>query len=653
MDKYVGKRLDARYEIHELIGVGGMALVYKAYDIIEGTNVAIKILKDEFMENDEFKRRFKNESKAVAVLSHTNIVKVLDVGFGTKLQYIVMEYISGITLKEYFGKYTKENKLIPWQEAVAIIKQILMALEHAHGKGIIHRDIKPQNIMMLESGMVKVTDFGIARFFKNETQTMTDRTIGSVHYISPEQAKGLKTDEKSDIYSIGIMLYEMLSGKLPFEAENAVSVAIMQMQMIPENPRSIVPSIPESLEEITLKAMQKNSDYRFSSAKEMLADIKKFEENNGVKFSYKYFMQDDPTKLIEIDHAGVKEAEDEPHKKRAVFIASGIAAAVVLFALAFMFTTMFTSYGGSARDVDVPDFIGMKVSDIQNAYKFSWKIEPVYDSTKPEGVILDQDPVAGSKKIKSNAPVLLKVNSSGILVTVPPLAGVAEEVAKARLSNAGLKSETLMISDDTVPAGKVKNSDPPEGSKTTAESTVRLYISKGAETPAAQIPNVLGLSLEEAKQEITAKGFRFSSDITYEDNDKPKNTVLSTDPLPGVTANLGTAIKFIVSSGIKKDKTIEVSVDLPPVSSDLTLKIYIDGTLDSKKTVIVDPTSIDKKTFYFKGNQGKKEITVKLNNSSKPYRVYEIDFDAPDNESCKTIVKNPYSDILSNRLYPD
>ena len=209
MDKYTGKRLDSRYEIQELIGVGGMAVVYRAYDIIDDKIVALKILKDEFLGNNDFVRRFKNESNAIAVLSHPNIVKVYDVSFGTKIQYIVMEYIDGITLKEFISR----QKIINWQDAVNFAKQTLSALKHAHNKGIIHRDIKPQNIMLLKDGTIKVTDFGIARFARNETHTMTDRAIGSVHYISPEQAKGSIIDERSDIYSVGVMMYEMLTGK--------------------------------------------------------------------------------------------------------------------------------------------------------------------------------------------------------------------------------------------------------------------------------------------------------------------------------------------------------------------------------------------------------------------------------------------------------
>lgn len=297
MDKYVGKRLDGRYEIKEVIGVGGMAYVYKAYDSIDDRTVAVKILKDEYLANEEFTRRFKNESKAIAILSHPNIVKVYDVSFGERLQYIVMEYIDGITLKEYI----EQQQDIKWKEAVHFTVQILRALQHAHDKGIVHRDIKPQNIMLLPDGTIKVTDFGIARFSRNEIRatSATDKAIGSVHYISPEQARGDITDEKADIYSTGVMLYEMLTGRLPFEADSAVSVAIMQLQSEPKQPREINPSIPEGLEEITIKAMQKDPAKRYQSAAEMLYDIDEFKRNPSIHFEYKYFVDETPTRFVE------------------------------------------------------------------------------------------------------------------------------------------------------------------------------------------------------------------------------------------------------------------------------------------------------------------------------------------------------------------
>ncbi len=256
MDKYVGKKLDGRYEIRELIGIGGMANVYRCYDTIDDREVAIKILKDEYLNNEEFIRRFKNESKAIAVLSHPNIVKVYDVSFGDMIQYIVMEYIDGITLKEYIN----QQKVLTWKETVHLVTQILKALSHAHSKGVVHRDIKPQNMMLLSDGTIKVTDFGIARF-SNSTRTMTEQAIGSVHYIAPEQAKGDITDGKTDIYSIGVMMYEMLTGNLPFDGENAVSVALMHLQVVPDTPRTINPSIPEGIEEITLKAMKSDRSH--------------------------------------------------------------------------------------------------------------------------------------------------------------------------------------------------------------------------------------------------------------------------------------------------------------------------------------------------------------------------------------------------------
>ncbi len=294
MENYVGKRLDGRYEVQEIIGVGGMAVVYKAYDSIDDRTVSIKVLKDEFLANEEFKRRFKNESKAIAVLSHPNIVKVYDVHFGDKLQYIVMEYVDGITLKEYIQK----QGTITWNDAVYFTSQILRALQHAHDRGIVHRDIKPQNIMLLPNGQIKVADFGIARFSRSETRTMTENAIGSVHYISPEQAKGEFTDERADIYSVGVVLYEMLAGKVPFEAESAVSVALMQLQNEAKRLTDINPDIPLGLEQITVHAMQKNPSSRYQTATEMLLDIEEIIKNPKVTFDYSYFVDKEPTRYV-------------------------------------------------------------------------------------------------------------------------------------------------------------------------------------------------------------------------------------------------------------------------------------------------------------------------------------------------------------------
>lgn len=296
MDNYLNQVLGERYEIQEIIGVGGMAVVYKAFDLVDKRTVAIKILKDEFLANDEFRRRFKNESKAIAVLAHPNIVKVYDVNFSDDLQYIVMEHVEGITLKEYIQR----QKIVEWKEAVHFTVQILRALQHAHDKGIIHRDIKPQNIILLPNASIKVMDFGIARFNRGERISVIDSSaIGSVHYVSPEQARGDYTDEKSDIYSVGVVLYEMLTGKLPFESDSDESVALMQVREDAVRPSELNASIPVGLEQITMRAMQKNPADRYQSAAEFLLDLDEFKRNPQIKFDYSYFIDQTPTKFID------------------------------------------------------------------------------------------------------------------------------------------------------------------------------------------------------------------------------------------------------------------------------------------------------------------------------------------------------------------
>ena len=372
MDKFVGKRLDGRYEIQEIIGVGGMAVVYKARDNQENRTVAIKILKEEFISNEEFLRRFKNESKAIAMLSHPNIVNVYDVSFGDLIQYIVMEYIEGITLKEYIER---EGSL-RWKDAVHFALQILRGLQHAHDKGIVHRDVKPQNIMVLPDGTIKVTDFGIARFARSDQRTITDKAIGSVHYISPEQARGEKTDEKADIYSVGVMLYEMLTGKLPFQAESAVSVAIMQLQRDPQLPTEINASIPQGLEQITMHAMQKTPERRYQSAAEMLCDLDQFRRDPSLTFEYTYFVDNSPTKFVgnvgaagavaaapEVIEAGVE--EDEPKSRNALIpILAGVAVALILIIGLFGWFIISRLLKGTGEEIPCPNFVGKTLEEV-------------------------------------------------------------------------------------------------------------------------------------------------------------------------------------------------------------------------------------------------------------------------------------------------
>ncbi len=603
MDKYTGKRLDGRYEIHELIGVGGMALVYRAYDTIDDRTVAIKILKDEFLGNEEFIRRFKNESKAIAVLSHPSIVKVYDVSFGDRIQYIVEEYIDGITLKDYL----EQQKQIPWKEAIHFTVQILNALQHAHQKGIVHRDIKPQNIMLLQDGTIKVTDFGIARFAHSETRTMTDKAIGSVHYIAPEQARGDVVDGKTDIYSVGVMLYEMLTGQLPFEADNAVSVAIMQLQADPRPPREINPDIPEGLEEITLKAMQKNPAQRYQSATEMLEDIAEFRKNPSIRFQYQYFQDEKPTKYIDAinnvrgntdpaynDNYEYEEVADTAAKKKNVapLVIAGVLAAFLIVAVALGFAALFRGCQAEqpAEDIEVPNFIGQKAAEIyeNEEYKknFVFKEEQKQDSSKEVGEVLDQSPAEGMK-VKPGAEITLYVNVGNTMQEIPDLTNYTKEDAEKILQDRNLVPNSIEIVDETVSEGHVVRTDPAKGESVAEGSTVNLYISGGPEDNTIAVPaEIIGMQLEDARKALTNLGFVVNA-TPKDDTGKEKGVVVECSPLPGTKLEKNSKVTLVYSSGkvtSVPNKKLEVAIPMPTnINRDVTLVAYIDGVIQEKQ----------------------------------------------------------------------
>ena len=640
MDKYIGKRLDGRYEIHELIGQGGMAYVYRAYDRIENRWVAIKILREELSDNSDFLRRFRNESKAIAVLSHPNIVKVYDVSFGDRIQYIVMEYVDGITLKQYI----EQQGEIKWREALYFTVQILQALQHAHERGIIHRDIKPQNIMLLEDGSIKVMDFGIARFTQAETQTMTDKAIGSVHYIAPEQARGGHINDKADIYSVGVMLYEMLTGQLPFVADNAVSVAIMQMQAEPTPPTRINPSIPKGLEEITMHAMEKNPAQRFPSAADMLEDVERFRRNPEMVFNYGDQVDHAYARGTSIyDTAGGRqqdyndnyEYEEEyvrsKNGAKASMVVTGIVAAVVVVGLVvggiFLWNYFRNNTDTSSDEVIVPTFTGMiyetEIKDNAEYADFEFEIVEGNQPSQPAGVVLNQNPQAGMT-VKRGKTITLTVNGGTLeQVVVEDVTGDSQQDAYDTLEALGLSPRIQAVADDETAVGYVVRTDPAAGSTVAFGSSITIFVSSGPAEEQVTVPNVVGSSLSTAESDLEANGLVRGS-VSYDDeSDQPEGTVLSSDPEGGTRVSEGSAVNLVVSSGRGAEKTVHYDIPLPSgVSEDLEMSIYVDGELFDSR--VVNPSVSSYSGADFTGT-GRSSLTIRLN--GQDYITAEINYE--------------------------
>lgn len=643
MDNYVGKRLDGRYEVQEIIGVGGMSVVYKAYDNVDDRIVAIKILKDEFLNNEEFKRRFKNESKAIALLSHENIVRVYDVNFGEKLQYIVMEYIDGITLKEYINKQNS----ITWNDAVYFMTQILRAVQHAHYKGIVHRDIKPQNIILLPNGTLKVTDFGIARFSRSETKTLTEQAIGSVHYIAPEQAKGEQTDERADIYSMGVVLYEMLAGKVPFDSENAVSVALMQVQANAEKLTQINPNIPKGLEQICVHAMQKNPDDRYQSATEMLLDIEEIIKNPNTVFNYASNTESQ-TKSVpivtddryneEYDEAVDYDAERKHKKKMIAAVTIGV---IVLIAAVVGVIYMFTS-GINTKTHTLENFVGYSYDELQNSNDYKYEFVAEYQKTdeKEPGIILSQSPEAGSK-ITEGSTVTLVVAASEKDITMPNVYGLTLEMAEQTLKQSELSIfKAMKINSDTVEEGKVIYTDPKANSIVSGDQEITIYVSDGPSTTTIEtikVPDVIGLTKSGAREFLTKYGFT-NVEFKTQDSTYPKDVVISQSPSVGSSAKATDKITVIVSTGVTttEPQTVDVTLDvlLPKIEgkSD-TLTVELDGKtytstnydMDGSK-VVIKVTVDANKSQNIRVSLKKAGETKTENTDGKDKTTFTVDF---------------------------
>lgn len=578
MDNLIGKKLDGRYLIESLIGVGGMANVYKGRDVRTGNQIAVKVLKEEFLDNEELVRRFKNESKAISILNHPNIVKVYDVSVTDQLQYIVMEYIDGITLKEYLKQ---RNGALTWKEVVHFATQVLSALDHAHSKGIVHRDVKPQNIMLQADGSIKMMDFGIARFSRAQSQTVSDKAIGSVHYISPEQAKGDHTDARTDIYSVGVMMYEMLSGKLPFDGTGAVSIAIMQISEKPKPLAEVAPNIPVGLRQITEKAMEKDPADRYQSAQEMLDAIAAFRRDPSISFEYEYNTQDNPDKTInrvvsstaktagkaavstsQARRAGIMNSgKGKNVKKQKAKAANGFSMLPIFFGMAvafvigaailvyLIFTNSTNSFFSKHADVQLINFVGMtedefRASDYNSSLLAKWVYE--YNDA-PEGTIFQQNPKQG-RTVKAGQKVTLKVSLGTQWVTVPDVKTYVSDDAKKTLQDSGLQVVSKYVEDESVAAGTVVYTEPAGGETVEGGSTVNMYIARSKRDNMVSVTSVTGLQVSEGTADLQRQNLVVS--VVEQPSSEAEGTILNQEPAAGTQVRIRSTVRLYVATAM-------------------------------------------------------------------------------------------------------
>ena len=572
MDNLIGKKLDGLYEVKELIGSGGMANVYKAVmlgrngPVPAGTVVALKVLRQEYTHDPELVRRFKNESKAISLLNHPNIVKVYDVSVNDQLQYIVMEYVDGMTLREYLNE--RGGKLTS-RETVHFISQILKALEHAHANGVVHRDIKPQNIMLLDNGQLRMMDFGIARISRAENQLLSGKTMGSVHYISPEQAKGDETDCTSDIYSVGVMMYEMLSGQLPFDAEDAVEVAIKQISDQPKSLHEIAPQVPAALVEITEKAMAKLPQNRYASAREMLDALDTYVQNPSVMFEYQYITEDAPEKVVKRtmnqnkaarqnhpNESAAPRGKKAKRKRRSVFLPAlfgiTIAFALACLALCWLILNDSSNLMNNKADITLNDYIGMTQEEAQateqvasGQISVTWEQE--YNSNYAAGYIYKQSPVSG-RTVREGQGVTLTVSLGTQYVTVPDLTNYVQADAEQQLKSLGVSVLVTQAVDTSVASGAVIRTDPAAGTQVESGSTVVVYVSRPQVAAPTKVPSLSGMSVDDARTLLVQNHLGLGSQ-TDQYSDQPVGTVIGQNPAAGSTAKLNGRVNITVSAG--------------------------------------------------------------------------------------------------------
>ena len=615
MDQYIGKMLDNRYEILERIGTGGMAVVYKAKCHRLNRLVAVKILKAEYAQDEDFRRRFNAESQAVAQLSHANIMSVYDVSRSGDTEYIVMELLDGITLKQYMSKRGQLN----WRESLHFITQIMRGLSHAHSRGIIHRDIKPQNIMVLRDGSVKVADFGIA-CLENSSQTLTQEALGSVHYISPEQAKGDRTDARSDIYSAGVVLYEMLAGRLPFEGDSAVSVALQHLSSIPLAPREVNKDIPEQLELVCMKAMTADINRRYPSAEAMIADLEAFRKNPGVSLDFELSDLrgedvDEPTQPLRVaaavrgsaaaqrQHSAarpeggerVKERRrdyEEPASKRKTHQTILIVVAALL-AVALAVTLFRSVLGSFEKPVDqyvVKSVLGLTVEEAQekDGIKDVFTIVPVeetlFSDEYPAGTIMKQDPVEGEFRKGDKTEITVWISAGkdiGTMIDVTKNYTLAQ--AKTELKALAEKydlvfeepAEESRVFHDEIEAGYVVSTSPAAGEDLQKGDTIRFVISKGKEIKTVIVRNYVGLQMDVARQKAAEQKLvctDFDVEAVY--SERPSGEIVWQSIPSDTEAKEGDTIKFQVSSGLALS-SMKLEIPLPQDRETVKVDVYV------------------------------------------------------------------------------
>lgn len=649
MDSNIGKKLDGRYEITELIGVGGMADVYKANDVMENRTVAVKILKPEFSQNEEFLRRFRNESKAIAVLSHPNIVKIYDVGFTDEIQFIVMEYIDGITLKEFI----EQQGVLKWKDALHFVTQILRALQHAHDKGIVHRDIKPQNIMLFTDGTIKVMDFGIARFSRIDGKTLSDKTIGSVHYISPEQARGDMTDERSDIYSVGVMLYEMLTGRKPFDGENPVAIALKHMQETAVSPREIMPSIPEALEEIVIHAMERDPARRYQSAAEMIRDIDTFKLNQSVVFGYKdatpsvyeppvehindqYDDYDDQYDDDDIsDDEDEDDEEDEKKRSYVVPILLAVTVAVVIIAAFVIGWVVIKSFAGNGSihtgTVTLPNFVGKNIVQVEQDWKDKLKFDLVneYNDEYDEGIIFWQSQSAG-KSVKEGYTLTIKVSKGKQMTIIPDMNGSESEVAQSELKAAGFTVVLRTMFDDSVAEGLVIKTEPAAGKEYPVGGSVTVFVSKGPVDTKVKVPDVLGMTKEKAIAALKENKLTPKVEEIAHEGDKGKVVDQSIDK--GEKVDRDTEVTIYVSTGETDPVDLTIALPMPTgIHGSYSIEVYKNGNVAYTQPIASGETVAGSTVNIDITGKKKETLTISIRNNETGrtvnYAVYDIDYD--------------------------